>query len=57
MEETTVISLHANVGFFLPHTLGVWGYIKNQKVVILIDCDSTYNVINDSLAKKLNYFA
>jgi hypothetical protein len=47
LEETSpTISCHALVGFFTPQTLKIEGYIKIEKVTMLIDSGSTHNFIN-----------
>ncbi|KAH9295126.1 hypothetical protein KI387_038714, partial [Taxus chinensis] len=50
------ISCHALSGISTPQTLQVVGYIKKQKVTILIDSGSTHNFINHKLAARLNCF-
>jgi hypothetical protein len=39
-----------------PQTLKIEGYIKNKKVIVLIDSGSTHNFIHYKLAKDLNCF-
>ena len=39
-----------------PQTLKIEGYIKNKKVIVLIDSGSTHNFIHYKLAKALNCF-
>jgi hypothetical protein len=57
LEETTpMISCHALVSINTPQTLKIGGYIKNKKVIMLIDSCSTRNFINYKLVKGLNCF-
>jgi predicted aspartyl protease len=42
------------VGISTPQTLNIEGYIKNKKVIVLIDSGSTHNFIHYKLAKALN---
>jgi hypothetical protein len=44
------------VGINAPQTLNIEGYIKNKKVIVLIDSGSTHNFIHYKLAKSLNCF-
>jgi hypothetical protein len=44
-------------GINTPQTLNIKGYIKNKKVIVLIDSGSTYNFIHYKLTKDLNCFA
>jgi carbamoylphosphate synthase small subunit len=55
-ELTPTISCNALVGISTPQTLKIEGYIKNKKVVVLIDSGSTHNFIHYKLAKALNFF-
>ena len=56
-EETTpTISCHALAGISTPQTLKIEGYLKKQKVTVLIDSGSTHNFINNKVAKQLNCF-
>ena len=41
-----VISLHALAGIYAPQTLKIRGFIKNRRVVVLIDSGSTHNFIH-----------
>jgi hypothetical protein len=43
-------------GINTPQTLKIEGYIKNKKVIVLIDSGSTHNFIHYKLAKDLNCF-
>jgi hypothetical protein len=45
-EVELVISLNALTGFSAPQTLKLIGYIKHQKVIILVDSGSTHNFIH-----------
>jgi len=57
LEETTpTTNFHALVGMNTPQTLNIEGYIKNKKVIMLIDFGNTINFINYKLAKLLNRF-
>jgi hypothetical protein len=57
LEETTpTIYCHALDTIITQQTLKIQGYIKNKKLAILIDLDSTHNFINYKLAKDLNFF-
>eukprot|EP01018_Ginkgo_biloba_P037916 Gb_05995 [translate_table: standard] len=49
-EECPTISIHALAGIAAPQTLKVEGYIKKEKVIILIDSRSTHNFISRKLA-------
>jgi hypothetical protein len=53
---TPTISYHALVSINTPQTLTIQGYIKKEKVTILIDSSSTHNFINYTLAKYLECF-
>ena len=50
------ISCHALDGISTPETLKVDGYIKKNKVIVLIDSDINHNFIHCKLAKDLNFF-
>jgi hypothetical protein len=43
-EVEPLISLHALTGISSPQTLKLIGYIKHQKVIILIDSGNTHNL-------------
>jgi hypothetical protein len=45
-----VISLNALTGFSAPETLKLISYIKNRKVIILVDTGSTHNFIHRRIA-------
>jgi hypothetical protein len=53
---TPTISCNALAGTNTPQTLKIEGYIKNKKVIVLIDYGSTHNFIHYKLAKDLNCF-
>jgi hypothetical protein len=55
-ELTPTISCNALDGIKTPPTLKIEGYIKNKKVIVLIDSGSTHNFIHYKLAKALNCF-
>jgi hypothetical protein len=55
-ELTPTISCNALAGIRTPQTLNIEGYIKNKKVIVLIDFGSTHNFIHYKLAKDLNIF-
>jgi hypothetical protein len=55
-ELTPTISCNELVGISTPQTLKIEGYIKNKKVIVLIDYGSTHNFIHFKLAKALNCF-
>jgi carbamoylphosphate synthase small subunit len=55
-ELTPTISCNALAGISTPQTLKIEGYIKNKKVIVLIDSGSTHNFIHYKLAKDLNCF-
>jgi hypothetical protein len=46
LEVEPIISLNALTDFSTPQTLKLIGYIKNQKVIILIGSRSTHNFIH-----------
>ena len=43
-------------GITTPQTLNIEGHIKKKKVIVLIDSDSTHNLIHYKIAKELNFF-
>jgi hypothetical protein len=51
-----MIYCHVFTGINTPQTLKIQGYIKNKKVIVLIDSGSTHNFINYKLEKDLNCF-
>ena len=56
VELTPTISCNALAGISTPQTLNIEGYIKNKKLIVLIDSGSTHNFIHYKLAKALNCF-
>ena len=50
------ISCNALDGISTPQSLKIEGYIKKEKVIVLIDSSSTDNFIHYKLAKVLNCF-
>ena len=55
-ELTPTISCNSLAGISTPQTLKIKEYIKNKKVIVLIDFGSTHNFIHYKLAKDLNCF-
>jgi hypothetical protein len=55
-DSQPIISCHALSGFSAPQTFKVVGFLKKQKVKVLIDSGSTHNFINKKLATRLNCF-
>jgi hypothetical protein len=51
-----VISLNALTGFFAPQTLKLIGYIKHQKVIILVDSGNTHNFIHRRIAQETHCY-
>lgn len=47
------ISLNAISGSLSPRTIRLEGWVKNQRVVILIDSGSTHNFLDPSILKKI----
>jgi hypothetical protein len=57
LEETApMIYFHTLAGIITPKPLNIEGYIKNKKVIVLLDSSSTHNFINYKLEKLLNWF-
>ena len=54
-DSQPIISCHAFSSFTTPQTLKVVGFLKKQKVTVLIDSGSTHNFINKKLAIHLNF--
>ena len=54
--ERCEIYVHALAGFLTPQTLNIAGYIKKQRVIVLIDSRRTHNFIDKILAESLNCF-
>jgi hypothetical protein len=55
-EVEPVISLNALTGFSAPQTLRLIGYIKHQKVIILVDSGSTHNFIHRRIAQETHCY-
>jgi hypothetical protein len=55
-EVEPVISLNALTGFSVPQTLKLIGYIKHQKVIILIDSGRTHNFIHHRIAQETHCY-
>jgi hypothetical protein len=51
-----VISLNSLTGFSAPQNLKLIGYIKNRKVIILVDGGSTHNFIHRDISQEVNYY-
>jgi hypothetical protein len=55
-EVNLVISLNSLTRFSAPQTLKLIGYIKNQKVIILVDSGITHNFIHFRIAQEFNSY-
>jgi hypothetical protein len=55
-EVDVIISLNALISFFAPKTLKLIGYIKHQKVIILVDSVNTYNFIHCHIAQETHRY-
>jgi hypothetical protein len=55
-EVEPIISLNALIGFSTPQTLKLIGYIKNQKVIILIDSGNTHNFIHHHITQETHCY-
>jgi hypothetical protein len=55
-EVEPVISLNALTSFYAPQTLKLIGYIKNRKVIILIDSGRTHNFIHQRIAQESHFY-
>jgi hypothetical protein len=51
-----IISLNAFTGFSTPQTLKLIGYIKHQKVIILVNSGSTHNFIHRRIAQETHCY-
>jgi hypothetical protein len=51
-----VISLNSLTGFSAPQNLKLIGYIKHQKVIILVDSGSTHNFIHRNIAQETHCY-
>jgi hypothetical protein len=54
VDVDSVISLHSLTDFFAPKTLKLIGYIKNRKVIILVDSGRTHNFIHHRISQEVN---
>ncbi|TYK02033.1 gypsy/ty3 element polyprotein [Cucumis melo var. makuwa] len=48
------LSINSVVGLTNPETMKVKGKLKDEDVVVLIDCGATYNFISEKLVTNLN---
>jgi hypothetical protein len=55
-EVEPAISLNALTVFSAPQTLNLIGYIKHQKVIILVDSGSTHNFIHRRIAQETHCY-
>jgi hypothetical protein len=55
-EVEPVISLNALTDFSTPQTLKLIGYIKHQKVIILVDSGSTHNFIHRCISQETHCY-
>jgi hypothetical protein len=55
-EVELVISLNSLTSFSSPQTLKLIGYIKNMKVIILVDSGRTHNFIHRCIAQETNCY-
>jgi hypothetical protein len=55
-EVDPLISLHALTGFSPPQTLKLIGYIKNRKVIILVDNGSSHIFIHRRITQETNFY-
>jgi hypothetical protein len=56
LDVDPLISLNALIGFSAPQTLKSNAYIKNRKVIILVDNGSTHNFIHRRIAQEVNCY-
>jgi hypothetical protein len=56
LEVESGISLNAPTRLSAPQTLKLIGYIKNQKVIILVDSGITHNFIHCHIAQETNFY-
>jgi hypothetical protein len=52
----SMISLNSLTGFSSPQTLKLIGYIKNRKVIILVESGSTHNFIHRRISQEVNCY-
>jgi hypothetical protein len=55
-EVELIISLNALTSFFAPQTLKLIGYIKHQKVIILVDSGRTHNFIQCCITQETHCY-
>jgi hypothetical protein len=55
-EVEPTISLNALIGFSAPQTLKLIGYIKHQKVIILVDSGITHNFIHRRITQETHCY-
>jgi hypothetical protein len=55
-EVEPVISQNSLTGFYAPKTLNLIGYIKHQKVIILVNSGSTHNFIHCCISQETNCY-
>jgi hypothetical protein len=55
-EVEPLITLNSLTIFSAPQTLKLITYIKNRKVIILVNSGSTHNFIHHTLAKEINCY-
>jgi hypothetical protein len=55
-EVEPIIYLNSLIGFSTPQTLKLIGYIKHQKVIILVDSGSTHNFIHRYIAQETHCY-
>jgi hypothetical protein len=56
LDVDPLISLNALIGFSSPQTLKLNGYMKNRKVIILVESGSTHNFIHRCIAQEVNCY-
>jgi hypothetical protein len=52
----SMVSLNVLNSFSIPQTLKLIGYIKNRKVIILVESGNTLNFIHRCIAQKINFY-
>jgi hypothetical protein len=55
-EVEPMIFLNALTGFSSPQTLKLIGYIKNRKVIVLIETGSTHNFIHRGISQETHCY-
>jgi hypothetical protein len=53
-EVEMIISLNSLTGFYAPQTIKLIGYIRHQKVIILVHSGNTHNFIHRHIAQETN---